>query len=91
MIVAYAGWGCGGRIAARKDEGAGMRTAKSYGPDASTLASSQAVKTPLATVTKKPDRRGEYEAAVKTIAQGKSDCLRWTCMLVGVLFCAVCP
>ena len=41
MIVAYAGWGCGGRIAARKDEGAGMRTAKSYGPDASTLASSQ--------------------------------------------------
>jgi hypothetical protein len=25
------------------------------------------------TVTKKPDRRGELEAAVKTIAQGKSD------------------
>jgi hypothetical protein len=41
MIVAYAGWGCGGRKLARKDEGAGMRTAKSYGPDASTLASSQ--------------------------------------------------
>ena len=38
------------------------------------------------TVTRKPDRRGEHEAAVKTIAQGKSDCLRWTCMLVGVLF-----
>jgi hypothetical protein len=42
-------------------------------------------------VTRKPDRRGEHEAAVKTIAQGKSDCLRWTCMLVGVFVCAVCP
>ena len=38
------------------------------------------------TVTRKPDRRGEHEAAVKTIAQGKSDCLRWTCMLVGAFF-----
>ena len=37
-------------------------------------------------VATKPDRLGEHEAAVKTIAQGKSDCLRWTCMLVGVLF-----
>ena len=35
-------------------------------------------------MTKKPDRREEHEAAVKTIAQGKSDCLRWTCMLVCV-------
>jgi hypothetical protein len=28
------------------------------------------------TVTRKPDRRGEHEAAVKTIAQGMPDCLR---------------
>jgi len=33
-----------------------------------------------------PVHRGEYGAAVKTIAQGKSECLRWTCMLVCVSF-----
>jgi hypothetical protein len=40
-----------------------MRTVKSYGPDASTLASSwrQCLRIALTTVTRKPDRRGEYE------------------------------
>jgi hypothetical protein len=36
---------------------------------------------------KGPEHRGEHEATVKTIAQGKSDCLRWTCMLVCVFLC----
>src|SRR5260370_26441064 len=44
-----------------KDEGADLRTAKSCGPDASTPASSQRKPFPLATVTKKPDHRGEHE------------------------------
>jgi hypothetical protein len=42
------------------DEGADLRTAKSCGPDASTLASSLR-NHPQATVTRKPDHRGEYE------------------------------
>jgi hypothetical protein len=45
------------------------RTAKSYGPDASTPASSQR-SDPLATVTRKSDHRGEYEGNRKTIARG---------------------
>jgi hypothetical protein len=43
------------------DEGAGLRTAKSCGPDASTPASSLRNTHPQATVTRKPDRRGEHE------------------------------
>ena len=44
------------------DESAGLRTAKSCGPDASTLASSSREASFLgATVTRKPDHRGEYE------------------------------
>src|ERR1700730_8039235 len=43
------------------DEGADLRTAKSCGPDASTPASSLRKPTPQATVTRKPDRRGEHE------------------------------
>src|ERR1700736_5229215 len=35
-----------------------------------------AVKTPPATVARKPDRRGEREISRKTIAQGMPDCLR---------------
>jgi hypothetical protein len=42
------------------DEGAGLRTAKSCGPDAPTLASSRWSDL-LATVTKKPGHRGERE------------------------------
>jgi hypothetical protein len=41
------------------DESAGPRTAKSYGPDASTLAFKFAELFSQATVTKKPDHRGE--------------------------------
>jgi len=45
---------------ALKDEGRSLRTAKSCGPDVSTLASSFA-DIRKATVTKKPDHRGEPE------------------------------
>jgi hypothetical protein len=46
-------------------------TAKSCGPDASTPASSWRSNSP-ATVTNKPDRRGEHEVTVKTIACGNA-------------------
>jgi hypothetical protein len=46
-----------------------IRTAKSCGPDASTLASSWRSDL-LATVTIKPDHRGEHEVSRKTIARG---------------------
>jgi len=67
-IVTDVGAGCGGRISAF-DEWRVTRTAKSCGPDASTLASSLR-RCPQATVTKKPDRRGEYDISRKTIARG---------------------
>jgi hypothetical protein len=51
------GAGCGGRYAARRRR-ASMRTAKSCGPDASTLASNRRKRSPPMTVTKKPDHRG---------------------------------
>jgi hypothetical protein len=60
MIVTNAGWDAvdaGGAA----DESTGLRTAKSCGPDASTLASSLAEATPRMTVTRKPDHRGEHE------------------------------
>src|SRR5664279_1740004 len=48
-----------------------LRTAKSCGPDAPTLASSSRGASFLgATVANKPGHRGEREAAVKTIARG---------------------
>ena len=50
-----------------KDEGADLRTAKSCGPDAPTLASSLRDEAQM-TVTKKPDHRGEHEISRKTIA-----------------------
>ena len=53
------------------DESACLRTAKSCGPDASTPASSLR-SDPQATVTNKPDRRGEHEVTVKTIACGNA-------------------
>jgi len=47
-------------VGSASDESACLRTAKSYGPDASTLASS--LRSDLqATVTNKPDHRGDYE------------------------------
>ena len=59
-IVTDAGWDA---VDARgaSDEGAGLRTAKSCGPDASTLAFKLVAATPLTTVTTKPDHRGERE------------------------------
>jgi hypothetical protein len=43
------------------DESASLRTVKSCGPDASTLAFKSAQKTAPMTVTNKPDHRGERE------------------------------
>jgi hypothetical protein len=71
MIVANAGWDAVDAGGA-SDEGAVLRTAKSCGPDASTPASSWRENIPLATVTRKPDHRGEHEVTVKTIACGNA-------------------
>jgi len=61
------GAGCGGRVGAF-DEQRRMRTAKSYGPDVSTLASSSWEGSfSWVTVTKKPDRRGEYDISRKPL------------------------
>jgi hypothetical protein len=46
-----------------KDEQHLRRTAKSCGPDASTLAFKLVEITPPATVTRKPDHRGEPEVS----------------------------
>jgi hypothetical protein len=43
------------------DERASLRTAKSCGPDASMVGVKLAEEIPPATVTTKPDHRGEYE------------------------------
>jgi hypothetical protein len=40
-------------------------------------------------VARKPGHQGERGANRKTIAQGKPDCLRWTCMLVCVSYVLV--
>jgi len=52
-----------------------VRTAKSCGPDISTLISSwrRCFGIASVTVTRKPDHRGEHEAAVKTVAQETPD------------------
>jgi hypothetical protein len=49
------------------------RTTKSCGPDASTLAFKLAKAIPQATVTTKPDHRGERDISCKTIARGMPD------------------
>src|ERR1700692_2337583 len=57
--------------AATQDERRELRTAKSCGPDAPTLASSSR-SNPLATVARKPGHRGEHDISRKTIVQGRS-------------------
>ena len=52
------------------DERHVKRTAKSCGPDASTLAFKLVRGISLATVTRKPDHRGERDISRKTIARG---------------------
>src|SRR6202012_6011229 len=75
------GTGCGGRGCAF-DERRVMRTAKSCGPDTPTLVSSCAGFIRAAMVARKPGHQGERDISRKTIAQGRPDCLRFTCMLV---------
>jgi hypothetical protein len=55
------------------DECINKRTAKSCGPDASTLASSCAKQVSRGDGGNKADHRGEHEASCNTIAQGMSD------------------
>src|SRR5262245_30360016 len=74
--------GCGG------DEGHERRawwwcTAESCGPDVAVLAlSAREAKLLVGDGGKRAVRRGEHEVSRKAIAQGKPECLRWTCMLV---------
>jgi hypothetical protein len=65
------GAGCDGRGGAAR-RAAPMRTAKSCGPDAPTLASSRrrCFRISLATVARKPGHRGERDISRKTIARG---------------------
>jgi hypothetical protein len=56
------------------DEQRVKRTAKSCGPDASTLAFKLTRVISQATVTTKPDHRGERGISRKTIARGMPDC-----------------
>ena len=60
--------------AAARETSAPMRTAKSCGPDAPTLASSSCIA--RAMVARKPGHQGEREVTVKTIAQGRPECFR---------------
>ena len=39
-------------------------------------------------VARKPVHQGEHDISRKAIAQGRPGVLRWTCMLVCILFCA---
>src|SRR5262245_47675698 len=56
-----------------------LRTAKSCGPGAATLASIRPACAGTATVTIKAAHRGEHEGNRKTIARGKPGCLGCTC------------
>src|ERR1700722_13560148 len=58
------------------DESANLRTAKSCGPDASMVGVKLAMMLRItpATVTTKPDHRGEYEGNRNTIACGNAGC-----------------
>jgi hypothetical protein len=56
------------------DEQRVTRTAKSCGPDASTLAFKLAGSIPPMTVTTKPDHRGDHVISRNTIARGMPDC-----------------
>jgi hypothetical protein len=64
--------GCGGRRR-RADECAGLRTAKSCGPDAPTLASSCAEVSARRWWQKSPVTRESAKETVKTTAQGRPD------------------
>src|SRR6202022_1065456 len=66
------GAGCDGRGGDAR-RAALLRTAKSCGPGAPTLAL-RSWSDPRTTVAKEPGHRGEHEISRKTVAQGMSDC-----------------
>src|SRR6476620_8874405 len=68
-----------------------MRTAKSCGPRAPTLALSFAESFREATVARKPGHRGEREGNRKTIAQGKPGCFRLNLWPYPRAFCCTGP
>jgi hypothetical protein len=61
-------------VSCAADESAFLRTAKSCGPDASMVGVKLVKEISPATVTTKPDHRGEYEISRKTIACGNAGC-----------------
>jgi hypothetical protein len=61
-------------VSCAADESALLRTAKSCGPDASMVGVKLVREISLATVTTKPDHRGEHEISRKTIACGNAGC-----------------
>jgi hypothetical protein len=54
------------------DESAHLRTAKSYGPDASMVGVKSVKEIPPMKVTNKPDHLGEHEISCNTIACGSA-------------------
>jgi hypothetical protein len=60
-------------VSGASDEGARLRTAKSCGPDASTLAPSLADHFREATEARKPDLRGERGISRKPLRAGMPD------------------
>ena len=79
--------GCGGRGSC-DGRAQAERTAKTCGPDTPTLVSSwREAKFPAGDGGKKARSPGRARyKPVETTAQGKPDCLRWTCMLVCAFF-----
>src|SRR6185437_5684822 len=68
-----------------------MRTAKPCGPDAPRAGVKLAMMLAhhAGDGGKKAGHQGEHGISRKAIAQGRPDCLRFTCLLMCVLFC--CP
>ena len=59
-----------------RETGVLVRTAKSCGPDSLWVGVKFALRRAGDGDKANPDRRGEHEATVKTIAQGRPECLR---------------
>jgi hypothetical protein len=62
-----------------RDDSQRSRTVKSCGPGPPTLGSSLREMTRGRRWLKRPEHRGDHEAAVKTIARGKPDRSGWSC------------
>ena len=83
------GAGCGGRGCALCDEGRVKRTAKSCGSGARSWRQVGRRRLLLTTVATELGSPGDHDISRKAIAQGRPDALRWTCMLVCAISCAI--